>query len=426
MIRRAGKADIMRAGRYLVLLAGVAVLAAGCGTERAAQTVNVAAAAASTASQRARVTVTTAMRTQGMSISFTETGVFDFAGSRGLLRMTGPAGRPASEELFVPPEIYLKIPAGVHGLLPRGKSWVAIGAAATGGLGSALLGPSGGADPGDLLSSLTAAASQVRTLGTATLRGVPVTHLRLDVDPAKAVAQVPPGQRAGVRAFATSLGAATMPVDVWVDQQDMVRQVRWSPRLPGGSPAPGGTRFTQTTDFYDFGVPVRVSAPPAGQVTTLSHLAKGASSSVTIGKTGSPRPPRASGTVSPAQAAAAAAAVRTFWVALGRNDARAAAQTVLPAQRACFRSMLGGPHFTVTSLAIVSVQPDGNMRAAVRFTVKARASLGGHSFPVLPEGPGRVQWLVATEASGHWYVDLARSSSLVFGPACGVTAGQGP
>jgi hypothetical protein len=425
MIRRAGKAGIMRAGTYLALLAGAAVLAAGCGTERAAQTVNLAAAATSTASQSARITVTTAMRTQGMSVSFTETGVFDFADSRGLLRMTGPAGGPASEELFVPPEIYLKIPAGVHGLLPRGKSWVAIGAAATGGLGSALLGPSGEADPGDLLASLTAAASRVRTLGTATLRGVPVTHLRLDVDPAKAAAQVPPAQRAALRAFATSLGAATIPVDVWVDQKNMVRQVRWSPHLPGGSVAPGNTRFTQTTDFYDFGVPVRVSPPPAREVASISHI-KGMTSSVTTGNIGSPRPPRVSGTLSPAQAAAATATVRAFWLALGRNDAPAVAQTVLPAQRACFRSMMGGPHFTVTSLVIRSAQPDGNMRAAVRFTVKARASLAGQSVPVFPSRPGRVQWLIASEADGHWYVDLGRSSSLIFGPACGVTAGQGP
>ena len=54
----AGKAGTMRGGGYLVVLAGVAALAAGCGTQRAqAVNVNVAAAAAGTASQRARVTV---------------------------------------------------------------------------------------------------------------------------------------------------------------------------------------------------------------------------------------------------------------------------------------------------------------------------------------------------------------------------------
>jgi hypothetical protein len=324
----------------------------------------------------------------------------------------------ASEELFVPPHTYVKLPGGTHGLLPRGKSWVALGSEAAGGLGNALLGPFGGTDPGDLLASLTAVSSNVSKLGVTSVRGVRVTHLRLDVDPAKAASRVSRGQRADFGAFAASLGAATIPVDVWVDQQNRVRRVRWSPRLPGGMGATAGARFTQTADFYDFGVAVRVSAPPAGQVTSISHLGNGMATSVTTGISGSARPPRVSGTLSPAQAAAATQAVRAFWLALGRNDTPAAARTVLPAQRTCFRSMMGGPHITVTSLAISSVQPDGNAKATVRFTVKARAILGGQSIPVLPQGPGHVQWLITTEAAGHWYVDLGRSSSLAFGPAC--------
>ena len=120
--------------------------------------------------------------------------------------MNGPPGL-ASEELFVPPHTYVKLPGGTHGLLPRGKSWVALGSGAAGGLGNALLGPFGGTDPGDLLASLTAVSSNVSKLGAATVRGVPVTRLRLDVDPAKAASRVPRGQRAGFRAFAASLGA---------------------------------------------------------------------------------------------------------------------------------------------------------------------------------------------------------------------------
>jgi len=129
--------------------------------------------------------------------------------------------------------------------------------------------------------------------------------------------------------------------------------------------------------------------------------------------------PRVSGTLSPAQAAAAEQTVRAFWSALAANDTKAAEQTVLPAQRACFGSMTHGPRLTVTSLRIVSAQPAGNARATVRFTVKARASIGGHSVPVLPQGPARVQWLVTTEAGGHWYVDLGSGSKAAFGAACG-------
>jgi hypothetical protein len=81
----------MRGGRYLVVLAGVGVLAAGCGT-KVAPDVGLAAAVTRTAGQSARVAVTTTMQTPGMSVSFTETGAFDFARSRGMVSARYPAG----------------------------------------------------------------------------------------------------------------------------------------------------------------------------------------------------------------------------------------------------------------------------------------------------------------------------------------------
>lgn len=54
----------------------------------------------------------------------------------------------------------------------------------------------------------------------------------------------------------------------------------------------------------------------------------------------------------------------------------------------------------------------------MRITVKARASIAGQSIPVLPQGPGGVQWLVTGAAGGHWYVDLGRSGSLEIGRFC--------
>ena len=406
----------MRGGRYLVVLAGAGVLAAGCGTT-SAQAGNLAAAVTHTAGQTARVAVTTTMRMPGMSVSFTEMGVFDFAHSRGVVSMHSPVG---ITEIFLPPKTYLKIPGGVYGLLPHGKSWIAVDARTSGGPGSALLGPfgGGGTDPADLLASLTAISAGVTNLGTTTIRGVPVTGYRVRIDPAKAAARLPGWERAGFRGFARSLGRGAIPVEVWVDGQNLVRRVQVSLHLPGGVGAPASARVVQATDFYDFGVPVRVTAPAAAQVASMSQVIKGGSS-MPVGIGGSARPPRVSGTLSPAQAAAAEQAAGAFWSALGRNDPQAVAQTVPPAQRSCVRSFLaGGPKITVTSFRAESARPAGNGRATVRFTVTARASLNGQNVPVFPPGPGRVQWLVATETAGHWYVDLARSSAFVFGGAC--------
>jgi len=329
-------------------------------------------------------------------------------------------------EIFIPPKAYIKMPGGGDGPLPRGKSWVAVDAGTSGELGSSPLSPlGGGTDPADLLASLTAISSSVTNLGTATIRGVQVAGYRVDIDPAKAAARVPSWERASFLGFASSLGTGANPVDVWVDRQNLVRRVKLSLHLPGGSGAPASERMVQVTDFYDFGVPVRVSAPPAAQIASMSQFVKdgstgavGASGSASP-PPGSASPPPASGTLSAAQAAAAERVVTAFWSALGRNDPAAVARTVPPAQRSCVRSLLsGGPKITVTSFQVLSAQPAGNRKATVRFAVKAQASMDGQNVPVFPQSPGRVQWLVTTKTAGHWYVDLTRSTALVFGGAC--------
>jgi len=48
-----------------------------------------------------------------------------------------------------------------------------------------------------------------------------------------------------------------------------------------------------------------------------------------------------------------------------------------------------------------------------------KGKLGGVDMPVMPQdAAGGVQWLVTTEASGHWYVDIVRSTAVIFGAPC--------
>src|SRR5262249_49648506 len=159
----------MRGGGSLRILLGAAVLAAcgglaaGCGTT-SAQADGLAAAAANTATSTARIAQTMTMRTHGMSVSFTETGAFDFAHSRGVLHMHGP-GPMAFEDLFIPPMIYMKVAVGASGrkasqpgmpglgfgMLAHGKTWIGVRVGDSAGPGAALLGPFGGsASPADL------------------------------------------------------------------------------------------------------------------------------------------------------------------------------------------------------------------------------------------------------------------------------------
>jgi hypothetical protein len=261
----------VRVRRFLGTLAcaGGTVLAAGCGTQHAGaatgQTVDLAAAVSHTQAQTARIATTISSQVQGMTMSFTETGLFDFASSRGVLAVPSPM---SVTEIFLPPTTYVKLPGGATtngGGLPKGKTWVAVPDGTSGASAMLMLGASGG-DPADLLAALTAMSSGVSKIGTATIRGVPVTGFAIKVDPAKATTGILGTDRAGVEALAKAFGTAEIPIDVWVDGQNLVRRERLTLPIPGGSGAPAGSHLVLTTDFYDFGVPVRVTAPPASQV----------------------------------------------------------------------------------------------------------------------------------------------------------------
>lgn len=417
----------MRVGRFGVLLAGLALGAAACGTQAAShggQGDVLAAAVSQTTAQTARVAITTSVREQGMTMSFTATGMFDFAHSRGAVSMGSPVHM---KEIFLPPKIYLKLPSSSGTGLPTGKSWLAISDASLGSGGaSAPVGMFGGtSSPADMLASLTAISGGEKKAGTATIRGVPVTEYRVNIDPAKAAARLPSAERASFRQFVKLLGSGTIPVHVWVDSKNLVRRVQMTLQPPeppvagltpsspasSGSGIPSGTgpsggnfQVSESIDFYDFGVPVQVSAPPAAQVAGMSDL--GASLATRSS------PPKATGTLTPGQRTAAGQAATAFWTALGKNDPAAIARTVLPAQHACAQSnYAGGPKMTVNSFRIVSIEPAGTGKATVRYKVNAKVQgMAG----ILPKNA--VLWMSTTERGGQWYVNL--NAGTLFDGSC--------
>src|SRR5215470_4359647 len=98
----------MRARLCVVIMAAVAVLAAGCGT-RQASAVALSAAVANTAATSSRVAISTTMSSPGMTTTFTATGEFDYARGRGVLQM-GAGVVPGGVEIrYLPPQIYVRI-----------------------------------------------------------------------------------------------------------------------------------------------------------------------------------------------------------------------------------------------------------------------------------------------------------------------------
>lgn len=284
---------MVRGSRYLVnlvTLAAAGLLAAGCGTTMAlpqAPGAVLAAAVTKTGTQSLRISVTVSLRATGMSESFSATGAFDFAHSRGTLTLPAPIG---VTERYIAPKAYLKL-SGTFGVaLPHGKTWVEVDTTGLpAGDSSGMLGAVAG-NPKNLLTSLTAIAVSERKLGAGTVRGVPVTGYQLNIDPAKAESRVPRAQRASVGQLFKGL-ARTVPVDVWVDGQNLLRRVQLSVGLPGGATGAmhlaGKPRIVVTMDLYDFGVPVNVTAPPASAVVRSTAVGSGGMFGSTASASGS-------------------------------------------------------------------------------------------------------------------------------------------
>jgi hypothetical protein len=412
----------MRRRLCVVTLAMVAGLAAGCGTRHASAD-SLTAAVADTAATTSRVAVSTTMSSPGMATTITAVGEFDYAHPRGVLRLGG-LGLGGEEVRYLPPHVYVKLPAvpGVHSL--KRKAWIGVSLPSWALSGGVPFLPLGGvsANPVDLLSALTAIGSKVTDAGPATVRGVAVTHYRVSVDLARAEAHQRPETRAEFRSFVSSVGLATLRVDVWVDGQARVRRIAVALPMPQRSGLPAGFRVSETADYYDFGIPVQVSAPPASEVLrpgafSQSILISGSSPG---GGVGQPAPPRASGALSTSQASAAEQAVRTFWAALSGNSARAVERSVVPSQRSCIAGFLQGTRlkFKIASLRITAAKPAGTGKATVWFSVRATMRLGGQTVPLSPAGATGTNWLQAAKVSGIWYADLSNSGSGVL-PPCG-------
>jgi hypothetical protein len=122
---------------------------------------------------------------------------------------------------------------------------------------------SAGMDPTSPLESLQAAFGDVEDLGRDDVRGGSGTHYRvkLDVDRAMAdhrdyLSDLTDVQLEAIRAMDGT------PIDVWLDDDGRILKEQFRMDMPGGL-----GRAYVSIEFFDFGEPVTIEAPPADQVT---------------------------------------------------------------------------------------------------------------------------------------------------------------
>jgi len=132
------------------------------------------------------------------------------------------------------------------------------------------------ADPSAFLDFLHGTGGEVTDMGREQIRGVDTTHLHATVKLRDALDSASGAQRDRLqRALdqmgdqATALLDAGMPVDVFVDDDGMVREVAFDFSVPDSSGSTA-SKATLTIDLFDLGTDVDIEPPPADQVTDVT------------------------------------------------------------------------------------------------------------------------------------------------------------
>jgi hypothetical protein len=223
-------------------------------------------------------------------INITGQGSVDFKTHDAALTFSSSTG--TFSDRFVTPNLYLQPPAADAAQLAPGKSWISINlnTVSEAKLGQSLAQLSSSSQQStQTLSYLQAVSSSgISTVGPATIKGVSTTEYKATVDLTKVADQKSPTEQAAIKSVEAELHTTTLPIQVWLDGQGRVRQVSTQVQASTNAQSNGATTIpaasesaTTTVDYYDFGAPVTIQAPPASQVADLTGQAIAAGSSTT-------------------------------------------------------------------------------------------------------------------------------------------------
>lgn len=268
---------------------------AGPATPSPAQVLN-SAYATTTSSGTAKVALTgqisTSVDGKPESVPINADGALDFTHKAADLNESiAGAANDLTETRYLDGMLYQRIPQQAS-MLADGKQWIAIDvnqvAANHGDSGLSSLLASAPSDPTQLMVYLTAVEGQVKTVGPDTVDGVPTTHYDATIDLDK-VATLDPGAASTTKHLEQELGSNSLPVQLWVDQQNRLRRISADENIahpvPGsttsGGVATSGTNGSEsaigsvhvsfTITFSDYGIPVQIVAPPATDTDNLTR-----------------------------------------------------------------------------------------------------------------------------------------------------------
>lgn len=275
--------------RFLVAaaLAGSGVLVAGCGGSSHKTVSFVRAADISSDAPGYKMDMTMQETIGGQTINATANGAFTPKSheAAATVTMSLPAslgGHVQMQMVMANGTFYVQLPATLASKIPGDKPWISVNLDKLGqatnlqGLGSLLSSTSTLNDPGEYLDFLRAAsAGSVKNLGQETIDGVETTHYQGELDYSKFPDAVQPADRQGVQELVSELEkrakVANMPVDVWIDGSNLVRQIK----MNMDETVQGQTvSVVMTEDFTDYGAQPAPAVPASSDTTDLLSLLK--------------------------------------------------------------------------------------------------------------------------------------------------------
>jgi hypothetical protein len=176
--------------------------------------------------------------------------------------------------------MYMRMPF-LQAAAPQLKPWIKVDLSEAGkDLGidlDALMELGNQADPTKALDYLRA-AGDVKELGDATVRGVKTTRYKGVIDLERYAKQLE--KKGGGKAAAASVrkvmelsGATTMPIELWIDDDSLVRRMVWNQTVAAAA-GQDPTTVKATMEMFDYGADVNVVVPPANQTSSFEELQK--------------------------------------------------------------------------------------------------------------------------------------------------------
>lgn len=271
--------------RVIACLAVVAVALLGAcgpqGSEASAQERVAQAAAATQEAGSAKMAMEMKMSGGAQEMTINAEGAFEFESQRGSMTMDLGAlgaqmGGGKIEMITDGTILYMKMPnAAAMGVT---TPWVKMDLEKMGGAaGMGQLSQLNNNDPSRTLDMLRGVSDDVEEVGTEDVRGTSTTHYKATIDLEKALAETPEDGREALQQQVQTLGTTTLPVDVWIDDEGLLRRQEVTMDLSnadtGGAPAGATpTSMFMRMEMFDFGAEVNVEPPPANQVTDIADM----------------------------------------------------------------------------------------------------------------------------------------------------------